>query len=210
MKRLLVGICGGSASGKSTLGNKIVERVGNERVAFLEQDAYYGNLAHVPQIEYEQQRFYNFDHPAAIDFELLLTHTKALLAGESIEQPVYDFATHSRTGEYRHLEPRPCILLDGILIFHLPQLRELMDLRVFVDVDPDVRFIRRLQRDIVERGRTTEFVRKQYFATVKPMHEALVLPSRQFADVIIPEMNTQADELIAAWITNRLGCKCSQ
>ena len=199
MGGILIGVCGGTGSGKTTIARKIIEAVGPERVIFLQQDAYYHDLS---QITLEERHRVNFDHPSSLDFSLLKEHSRTLLEGKPIEQPIYNFATHTRTGKYQRIEPRPIVIIDGILIFAEEGLREMMDLKVFVDTEADLRFIRRLERDIRERGRTAEAVVHQYLATVRPMHMELVEPSRRHADIIIPEggHNQISIELIAAWI----------
>lgn len=186
---MVIGICGGTGSGKTTVANKIVDSVGRNNVVFLQQDAYYRDLGDMPL---EVKHHLNFDHPDAIDNELLVNHLRALKAGESIDQPVYDYATHSRTGQKRHIEPRPIIIVEGILVFLSAELRSLMDMKVFVDTDADIRFIRRLQRDLEERGRSAKSVMDQYQATVRPMHLQFVEPSKRYADVIIPEGGSNA------------------
>ena len=203
MGGILIGVCGGTGSGKTTIGRKIIEAVGSDQVLFLQQDAYYHDLS---GITLESRHQINFDHPDSLDFKLLIEHARSLLNGEAIEQPVYHFATHTRTGKYHHVEPRPIVLIDGILIFAESTLREMMDLKVFVDTEADLRFIRRLERDIRERGRTAEAVIHQYLTTVRPMHMDMVEPSRRFADIIIPEggHNQKSIELIAAWIKSSI------
>jgi uridine kinase len=181
---MIIGICGGTGSGKTTVARRILENVKDECVIFLQQDSYYRNLGDMP-VELRHQ--INFDHPDALDNDLFINHVKALRAGEAVEIPVYDFSTHSRKNETIHIEPKPILILEGILIFVDAALRELMDIKIFVDTDDDLRFIRRLQRDVHERGRTVESVIKQYLDTVRPMHEQFVEPSKRFADVIIPE-----------------------
>jgi uridine kinase len=153
-------------------------------VIFLQQDSYYRNLGDMP-LELRHQ--INFDHPDALDNDLFINHVKALRAGEAIEAPIYDFSTHLRKNETIHIEPKPILIIEGILIFVDAALRELMDIKIFVDTADDIRFVRRLQRDVHERGRTVESVIKQYLDTVRPMHEQFVEPSKRFADVIIPE-----------------------
>jgi len=181
---MIIGICGGTGSGKTTVAQKILEAVGADRVVYLQQDAYYKDLSHLPL---ETRHTLNFDHPDAIDTDLLIRHIEELRAGRAIEQPIYDFTTHTRRPETRHIEPRPIILVEGILVFENPRLRALMDLKIFVDTADDIRFIRRLVRDISERGRTVESVIKQYLETVRPMHLEFVEPSKRYADIIIPE-----------------------
>ena len=181
---MVIGICGGTGSGKTTVAHKIVAEVGAGNVVFLQQDSYYRNLGDMPL---ELKRHVNFDHPDALDNDLLLNHLETLIAGESIDQPIYDYATHSRTATTRHIEPRPVIILEGILVFIHPQLRGKMDMKIFVDTDADIRFIRRLQRDVEERGRSMTLVIEQYQTTVRPMHLQFVEPSKRYADIIIPE-----------------------
>jgi len=181
---MVIGICGGTGSGKTTVANKIVDSVGRANVVFLQQDAYYRDLGDMPL---EVKRRLNFDHPDALDNDLLINHLRTLKAGESIDQPVYDYSTHSRTNQKRHIDPRPVIIVEGILVFVSAELRSLMDMKVFVDTDADIRFIRRLQRDLEERGRSAKSVMDQYQTTVRPMHLQFVEPSKRYADVIIPE-----------------------
>ncbi|MCI0525288.1 MAG: uridine kinase [Acidobacteria bacterium] len=181
---MIIGICGGTGSGKTTVARRILDNVKDECVIFLQQDSYYRNLGDMP-IELRHQ--INFDHPDALDNDLFINHVKALRAGEAIEMPVYDFSNHSRKNETIRIEPKPILILEGILIFVDAALRELMDIKIFVDTADDLRFVRRLQRDVHERGRTVESVIKQYLDTVRPMHEQFVEPSKRFADVIIPE-----------------------
>ncbi|MFN0110484.1 MAG: uridine kinase [Blastocatellia bacterium] len=181
---MIIGICGGTGSGKTTVARRILENVSDEHVVFFQQDSYYRNLGDMPP---ELRHQINFDHPDAFDNDLFINHVKALRAGEAIEMPVYDFAIHTRKAETVHVEPKPILILEGILIFVDAALRELMDIKIFVDTDDDLRFIRRLQRDVNERGRTVESVIKQYLETVRPMHRLFVEPSKRYADVIIPE-----------------------
>lgn len=183
-KPIVIGIAGGSGSGKTTVANEILNKVGVHQIAFLPHDAYYRELGHLPQTQREQV---NFDHPNSMETELLIEHVKTLLDGHSIEMPVYDFTTHSRTGKSIHVDPKNIIMVEGILIFAEPVLRDLFDVKIFVDTDADIRFMRRLERDIAERGRTVSSVIKQYQATVRPMHLEFVEPSKRYADVIIPE-----------------------
>lgn len=196
---VVIGVAGGTGSGKTTVAREILRRAGTGRIALIEHDAYYKDLGDLPLA---QRAMRNFDHPDALDNELLLKHLRELKAGRPIEVPIYDFTTHTRTGESRHLEPSHIILLEGILIFADEALRGLMDVKIFVDTDADIRFIRRLERDIAERGRTTESVIHQYLATVRPMHQEFVEPSKRYADVIIPEggHNEVAMEMIASRI----------
>ena len=181
---MIIGICGGTGSGKTTLARKIMESVGRENVILVEQDSYYRNLADMPLDDRHQA---NFDHPDSIDSEMLMNHLKRLRLGQSIEMPVYDFKLHVRSDQCEHIEPKKVVLVEGILIFAEQRIAELLDVKVFVDTPDDIRFIRRLQRDINERGRTVESVIAQYFTTVRPMHFEFVEPSKRKADIIIPE-----------------------
>jgi uridine kinase len=181
---MIIGICGGTGSGKTTVARRILENVPQEQVIFLQHDSYYRNLGDMP---IELRHRINFDHPDALDNDLFANHVKALRAGESVEMPVYDFSIHARKNVTIRIEPKPILILEGILIFVDAALRELMDIKIFVDTADDLRFIRRLQRDVNERGRTVESVIKQYLDTVRPMHEQFVEPSKRFADVVIPE-----------------------
>jgi len=181
---MIIGICGGTGSGKTTIARAIVSAIGKERVILIEQDSYYRNLADMPLDERHQA---NFDHPDSIDSEMLYNHLRRLKSGDPIEMPVYDFKSHTRNAETDHIEPKPVVLVEGILIFAEPRIAGLLDVKVFVDTPDDIRFIRRLKRDINERGRTMESVIAQYFRTVRPMHHEFVETSKRLADVIIPE-----------------------
>jgi len=181
---MIIGICGGTGSGKTTIARAIVGAIGAERVILVEQDSYYRNLADMPLDERHQA---NFDHPDSIDSDLLFNHLRRLKNGDAIEMPVYDFKTHTRNAESDHIEPKPVVIVEGILIFAEPRIAGLLDVKVFVDTPDDIRFIRRLKRDINERGRTMESVIAQYYRTVRPMHHEFVEPSKRIADVIIPE-----------------------
>lgn len=196
---LVIGIAGGSGSGKTTVANVILERVGRDRIAYLPHDAYYRDLAALPP---NQRAEVNFDHPDSLETSLLIEHIQRLKQWQPIDLPVYDFTTHTRTSRTIRVEPKRVIIVEGILIFAEPALRALFDVKIFVDTDPDIRFIRRLQRDITERGRTTESVIKQYLSTVRPMHLDFVEPSKRYADVIIPEggMNTVALDMVISRI----------
>jgi uridine kinase len=199
MDPVIIGVAGGTGSGKTTIARQILKRAGTEQISLIQHDAYYKDLSHMLP---DERDLHNFDHPDALENELLVRHLRALKAGQAIEIPVYDFTTHTRTGETRHLGPNRVVLVEGILIFADSALRELMDVKIFVDTDADIRFIRRLTRDLVERGRTVDSVIHQYLATVRPMHEEFVEPSKRFADVIIPEggFNQVAIDLIATRI----------
>jgi uridine kinase len=203
MQSLLIGVAGGSGSGKTTVSHAILERVGRERIAYLQHDAYYRDRSHLP---IEERARINYDHPDSLETDLLIEHLKQLRAGRAIEMPQYDFAQHVRKAETRRVEPRTVILVEGILIFADRALREMFDIKIFVDTDPDLRFLRRLQRDIAERGRTVESVIAQYLETVRPMHLEFVEPSKRYADVIIPEggFNTIAIDMVVARINAML------
>lgn len=205
---MIIGISGGTGSGKTTVANRILETVEQSEVVFIQQDSYYRNLTDLP-LDYRQVA--NFDHPDALDNELLVNHIRKLKAGESIELPVYDFKTHTRLPETRLVEPKPIVIVEGILIFVDPRLLEQMDIKVFVDTPDDIRFIRRLRRDISERARTIEFVIEQYIATVRPMHMQFVEPSKRYADVIIPEggHNFVSIDLLSGKIRERLAASLS-
>jgi uridine kinase len=194
---LVVGIAGGSGSGKTTLAEAILDEIGRERIAFLPHDAYYRDQSH---LTLEERLRVNYDHPDALETDLLIQHIEALHRGEAIERPVYDFKLNTRSPETRYVEPRQIILVEGILLFYEPQLRKLFDMKLFVDADPDICFIRRLMRDIQERGRTVESVITQYLGTVRPSYIEFVEPSKRFADVIIPEggMNNVALQMVIA------------
>ncbi len=194
---LVIGIAGGTGSGKTTVAKVIIDRVGASHIALLPHDAYYKNLTN---LEPAQRAIINFDHPDSLDTSLMVQHIKQLKNHQAIELPVYDFKTHTRTDQTLHIEPQPVILVEGILILAEKTLRDLFDVKIFVDTDADIRFIRRLERDIAERGRTSTSVITQYLATVRPMHLEFVEPSKRYADVIIPEggLNTVAMDMVVA------------
>lgn len=200
---MIIGICGGTGSGKTTVANRILASVHADEVAFLQQDSYYRNL---DQIALDLRRNINFDHPDSIDNDLLAEHLRSLKAGQTIELPIYDFKTHARRPETQRMEPKPIIILEGILIFADKRLLDEMDVKVFVDTPDDIRFIRRLRRDVAERGRTMESVMEQYLSTVRPMHMQFVEPTKRAADVIIPEggHNLVGIDLISGRIRERL------
>ncbi len=181
---MIIGICGGTGSGKTTIARKIMEAVKGESVILIEQDSYYRNLEDMPL---DARRQTNFDHPDSIDSEMLVNHLKRLKDNLFVEMPIYDFKTHTRSHETEHVEPKSVVIVEGILIFSEPRILNLLDVKVYVDTPDDIRFIRRLQRDITERGRTAESVIAQYYATVRPMHFEFVEPSKRNADLIIPE-----------------------
>lgn len=200
---MIIGICGGTGSGKTTVANRILESVNASDVAFIQQDSYYRNLKDLP-LDYRQA--VNFDHPDALDNDLLVHHIRKLKGGGSVELPLYDFKTHTRLNETVLIDPKPIVIVEGILIFVDPRLLEQMDIKVFVDTPDDIRFIRRLRRDIAERGRTIDSVIEQYLKTVRPMHMQFVEPSKRYADVIIPEggHNLVSIDLISGKIRERL------
>lgn len=182
-KPIVFGVAGGTASGKTTVATTILDAVGAAKVAYLPHDAYYKDR---PDLTLAERAGLNYDHPNSLETKLLVKHIAGLLKGEAVQVPVYDFTEHRRTDETLVVEPCPIILVDGILIFTKRRLRELMDIKVFVDTDSDVRFIRRMNRDLNERGRSLDSVVAQYLDTVRPMHLKFVEPSKRFADVIIP------------------------
>jgi uridine kinase len=196
---ITIGVAGGSGSGKTTVAHVILERIGAEHIAYIPHDSYYRDLADLPA---DQPRLINFDHPDSLDTDLFIEHIRALQCWQPINMPVYDFSTDSRTDEVRLVQPHRIILVEGILIFTEARLRELFDMRIFVDTDDDVRFIRRLQRDVAERGRAPESVIQQWLNSVRPMYLEFVEPSKRYAHVIIPEggRNEVAMEMVIARI----------
>jgi len=204
VRSVIVGVSGGTASGKTTIFEAILDRVGRDKVAFIQHDAYYVDLSHLPVAE---RRKVNFDHPDALESDWLVAHLDALRRGQAVEVPVYDFSTYVRREQTRRVEPKPVILVEGILIFAERELRRQFDIKIYVDADADLRFIRRLQRDIAERGRTMEAVIEQYLETVRPMHLEFVEPSKRYADVIIPTggFNTIAIDMLATKIMAMIG-----
>ena len=181
---LVVGIAGGTGSGKTTVAHKLAAAMPNGRCVTIEHDAYYRDQAHLSP---EDRAKTNYDHPDSLESNLLATHLRELRAGRAVDIPIYDFATHTRRRETRHLEPARVIIVEGILVFAEAQLREQMDIKIFVDTDADIRLIRRIRRDLEQRGRTFASVRDQYYATVRPMHIEHVEPSKRWADLIVPE-----------------------
>ena len=202
-KRVIIGVAGGTASGKTTVSQAILDRVGRDRIAFIQHDSYYRDLSHLP---FEERRVMNFDHPDSLENELLVRHLEELLVGHAIDVPVYDFRIHTRLSETRRLEPKPVILVEGILVFVDKALRDMMDVKIYVDTPADIRFIRRLERDINERGRSLHSVIDQYQGTVRPMHLEFVEPSKRYADVIIPQggFNVVALDMIVAQVRRLL------
>lgn len=195
-KAKLIGIAGGTGSGKTLVVKALCESIDAGEFIYLQQDSYYKDLSELPMYERGKR---NFDHPDAFDSELLHQQTRQLLEGKAIEQPVYDFKKHSRTTLTTRIEPRPLIILEGILVLHDMVLREMMDIKVFVDTPSDIRLIRRVRRDIAERGRDMDSVFYQYENSVRPMHIQFVEPSKEFADIIIPEggMNIVAVDMLS-------------
>ena len=206
MKPLVIGVAGGSGSGKSTVSRNVAQALPNRSVAFIDMDAYYLNYAHLPL---DERRKINWDHPDAFDWELLLSQLTRLASGESIEKPVYDFVEHVRSAKTVVVPPAEVVVVDGILLFVDRRIRELCDVKVFVDADADTRLIRRLKRDMVKRGRPLEEILEQYLSTVQPMHLEFVEPSKRYADVIVPRggHNAVAIEMIVAKIERRLAAR---
>lgn len=180
---LIIGVAGGTGSGKSTLAKNIIRKLGSEQMVLISQDSYYKNF---PELTYEKRCKINYDHPDSFDSDLLVAHLKQLKQGQSIQVPEYDFVHHQRTARTHLINPQPLIIVEGLLILALEEIRAELDLKIFVDTDPDERILRRILRDIEERGRTLESVISQYLLTVKPMHDAFVEPSKRYADLIIP------------------------
>ncbi len=203
MQPLTIGVAGGTASGKTTVACRLVERLGTHPVALLDQDSYYRDLADLPL---EERARFNFDHPDAFDTALLVRHLEELRDGKAVDKPVYSFTQHTRTGETVRVNPGDVVILEGILILALEPVRELLDVKVFVDSDADVRVLRRVSRDIKERGRDFDGVVEQYFRTVRPMHFGFVEPSKRYADIIIPHggLNDIAIEMVAGAVQKRL------
>jgi uridine kinase len=203
MKPLIFGIAGGSGSGKSTVARKVAEQLASASVAFIEMDSYYRNLTH---LAFEERRHVNWDHPDAFDFDLLVEQLHLLSAGEAIDTPVYDFTTHARAGRTKRVAPAQVVVIDGILLFVDQRVRDLCDVKVYVDADADVRVLRRIRRDMRKRGRPVEEIIEQYLTTVRPMHLEFVEPSKRWADVIVPRggQNEVAIEMIVAKIRQRL------
>jgi uridine kinase len=203
MKPFLIGIAGGTGSGKTTVAKRIYASLHLDSAVFIDHDAYYKELGHLPL---EERRQINFDHPDSLDNDLLIEHLQALMDGKPVQKPEYDFVAHTRAAHSTTVEPRDIILVDGILLFADARLREMFDLKIFVDTDADVRFIRRLRRDIEVRGRALDSVIEQYLSTVRPMHFEFVEPSKRYADVILPRgrQNQAGISVIAARIRERL------
>ncbi len=181
---MIIGICGGTGSGKTTVTKKVVERVGAENVLLIEQDSYYVDLV---EISLEERRRVNFDHPDSVDFDSIAEHLTALRNGDPVEIPIYNFATHTREKEYLLVKPKPITILEGILIFSQPMIVELLDVKIFIDTPADIRLMRRIRRDLEERGRSLEQTLAQYENTIRPMHKKFVESSKDEADIIIPD-----------------------
>lgn len=203
MKPLIIGIAGGSGSGKSTVARRVAEALVGASVAYLDMDAYYRNFAHLPL---EERRRVNWDHPDAFDHELLACQLARLVSGEAVQKPVYDFVTHTRSAVTERVEPADVVVIDGILLFVDERIRDLCDVKVFVDTEADIRLIRRIRRDMGKRGRPLNEILEQYLTTVQPMHLQFVEPSKRYADVIVPRggHNAVAIEMIIAKIQRRL------
>jgi uridine kinase len=200
---LIIGIAGGTGSGKTTVVHQIMNELPETEVGVISQDSYYKKNSH---LSYEERSNINFDHPRAIDFDLLVTHLKELKSGSVIEQPVYSFVTHDRTDDVILTHPRKVMIVEGILILTNLELREMFDIKVYVHADSDERLIRRLKRDIAERGRNMTEVVNRYQSTLKPMHDQFIEPTKNFADIIIPndKYNTVAIEIVRAVIKQRI------
>jgi uridine kinase len=205
---IVIGVAGGTGSGKTTVSERILAQIGVGRIAYLQHDSYYYDNSHLPP---EERACRNYDHPASLDTTLLIQHLRALRRGEAVSVPLYDFATHTRLVETRSVAPARVVLVEGILIFAEKDLRELMDIRIYVDTDADIRFIRRFDRDVKERGRTPDSIIQQYLTTVRPMHLEFVEPSKRYADVIVPEggHNQVAMEMILARVRSLLAEEAS-
>jgi len=199
MRAFVIGVAGGTGSGKTTVSRRIWEAVGRERIAYLQHDNYYKDQSHLTA---EERARTNYDHPDSLETSLMVSHLRELRAGRPVNIPVYDFSIHNRSKETLRINPAKVILVEGILIFVEPTLSELMDMRIFVDTDADIRFIRRLRRDMVERGRSLDSIVQQYLGTVRPMHMEFVEPSKRYADIIVPQGgdNRVAMEMIVSRI----------
>lgn len=201
---VILGIAGGTGSGKTTVARSIHDRVGRERIEWISHDSYYREF---PDLDLAARRLINFDHPDSLETELLVSHLDALVRGEPVDVPVYDFTTHSRSIDRHRVEPRKVVIVEGILVLAEPDLRKRIDIKLFVDTPPDIRFLRRLMRDTQSRGRSLESVVNQYLNTVRSMHEEFVEPSKRYADLIIPEggENLVALEAIISRIEHLVG-----
>ena len=206
MKPLIIGIAGGTGSGKTTVARKIANALPDASVAFLDMDGYYRDFAHLPMYE---RRKINWDHPETFDLELFASHLERLARGEPVEKPVYDFATHIRSPRTERITSADVVVVDGILLFADERVRALFDVKVFVDADPDIRLVRRIQRDMSERDRPLEEILQQYLTTVRPMHQQFVEPGKRYADIIVPRggQNVVAIEMILTLIQRRLDAR---
>jgi uridine kinase len=204
LRPVVLGVAGGSGSGKSTVVREVCRILGQDVTSVLHHDSYYRNLAHLP---FEARVEVNFDHPDALETELMVDHLHALLRGAPVEVPTYDFSTHTRASGIELLHPTPVVVVDGILVLADPRLRATMDLKVYVDTEPDIRLLRRIRRDVVKRGRTADAVVAQYEATVRPMHLEFVEPSKRFADLVVPEggYNRVAVDLVVTRLRTLMG-----
>lgn len=202
-KPILIGISGGTGSGKTSIAKKIFESFNSDEIAIIMQDSYYKDQS---SLSMEMREKTNYDHPGAFDTDLLVTQLDSLLKGKSVEKPVYDFKVHTRSNETEIVEPRPIILVEGILIFYDERLRNMFDIKIFVDTDADIRILRRIKRDISERGRTVESVMEQYLNIVRPMHIQYTEPTKSFADIIIPEggKNLVAIDVVVKFIREHM------
>ena len=200
---LVVGIAGGAGSGKTTIVNKIAEKIPEGMLTLVPQDSYYWDSSHLPM---EERKKINFDHPDSIEWDLLIRHVKDLKSGKSVEQPIYTYVTSSRSKETVLVKPSNVIIIEGIMVLTQPELRDLMDVKVFVDADSDDRLARNIRRDTVERGRTVNDVLEHYYATVKPMHLQFIEPTKRFADIIVPNMgdNSVAVDSLAKFIMQHI------
>ncbi|MBP1840140.1 uridine kinase [Formosa algae] len=200
---LIIGLTGGTGCGKTTVVNQILNELPEAEVGIISQDSYYNDTSH---LAYDERKRINFDHPKSIDFDLLVSHLKQLKSGQPIEQPVYSFVKHNRTGDTVLTHPRKVMIVEGILIFTHPDIRELFDIKIFVHADSDERLIRRLKRDIAERGRDLDEVLNRYQTTLKPMHQQFIEPMKEYADIIIPnnKFNTVAIDIVRTIINEKL------
>jgi uridine kinase len=200
---LTIGIAGGTGSGKTTVVNQIINELQHDEVDVIYQDSYYKDTSH---LNFEERKAINFDHPQSIDFDLLVEHLKILKSQNSIEQPIYSFKTHNRTGETKTTQPRKVMIVEGILILTNPEIRKMLDIKIYVQTDSDERLIRRLKRDITERGRDLDEVLNRYQNTLKPMHLQFIEPTKEYADIIIPnnKYNNVAIDVVQTIIRERL------